>query len=147
MWSSQRYRLGAEEYGLSKATIEAAIAQTKAVIEGPHRLPAVLTLGHLAQRTGVSYSVLRELVTGTYGHPYRHFSIRKRSSGKRKTVRYRKISVPAPDLYRVQRWVAAHVLRPVPAHEASKAFSPDSSIVKCAEKHCGAKWSESPRVL
>lgn len=140
MWSSQHYRMGANELGLSKETIDAAIAQVVAVAEGPHKLPAILTLGHLAKRTGVSYVALRGLVTGSCRHPYRHFKIRKRVAGPEKKNRYRKISVPTPDLYRAQRWIAAHILRSVPVHGASHAFSPGSNIVKCAEKHCGAKW-------
>ncbi|PIY00499.1 MAG: RNA-directed DNA polymerase [Hydrogenophilales bacterium CG_4_10_14_3_um_filter_58_23] len=140
MWSSQHYRMNAKEHGLSKETIDAAIAQTIAVVEGPHKLPAILTLGHLALRTGVDYVALRGLLTGSCCHQYRHFKIRKRVNGPEKTIRYRKISVPTPDLYRVQRWIAVHVLRSVPVHGASHAFSPGNSIVKCAEKHCGAKW-------
>jgi RNA-directed DNA polymerase len=140
MWSSQHYRLGAREHGLSKETIDAVIAQAKAVIDGPNKLPAILTLGHLAQRTGVEYIALRDLIVGTYLRPYRHFNIRKRASDPKKAVRYRQISVPTPDLYRAQRWIATHVLRSVPVHAANHAFSPGSSIVKCAEKHCGAKW-------
>lgn len=132
--------MGAKEYGLSKETIDAAIAQTVAVVDGPYKLPAILTLGHLAKRTGVNYVALRDLVTGSFSRPYRHFKIRKRVDGPEKKIRYRKISVPTPDLYRVQRWIAVHVLRRVPVHRTSHAFSPDSSIVKCAEKHCGAKW-------
>lgn len=132
--------MGAKEHGLSNETIDAVIAQTIAVIKGPCKLPAILTLGHLAKRTGVDYVVLRGLVTGFCSHPYRHFKIRKRVAGPKENIRYRNISVPTPNLYRVQRWIAAHVLRSVPVHEASHAFSPGSNIVKCAEKHCGAKW-------
>ncbi len=132
--------MAAQEFGLSKETIDAAIAQTIAVVDGPHKLPAILTLGHLAKRTGVNYVALRDLVAGVYHHPYRHFKIRKRVDGPGKAIRYRQISVPTPDLYRVQRWIAAHVLRSVPVHGASHAFSPGSNIWKCAEKHCGAKW-------
>lgn len=140
MWSSQHYRIDAKEHGLSKETINAAISQAIAVVDGPHKLPAILTLGHLAKRTGVDYVTLRDLVTGAYRQPYRHFKIRKRVDGPEKTIRYRNISVPSPDLYRAQRWIAVYVLRSLPVHVASHAFSPGSNIVKCAEKHCGAKW-------
>lgn len=132
--------MDAKEHGLPKETIDAVIAQTRAVVDGPYKLPSILTLGHLAKRTGVDYLALRGLVAGFYPHPYRNFKIRKRVAGLGQAVRYRKISVPTPDLYRVQRWMAMHVLRSITVHGASHAFSPDSSIVKCAEKHCGAKW-------
>lgn len=140
MWSSQHYRFGAKEHGLSNEIIEAAIEQAAAVVDGPYHLPAILTLGHLAVRTGVRYLALRELVAGTYRQPYRHFNIRKRVDHPNMTARYRQISVPTPDLYRVQRWIAVHILRSVPVHGASHAFSPGSNIVRCAEKHCRAKW-------
>ncbi|MEO5655101.1 MAG: reverse transcriptase family protein [Nitrosospira sp.] len=140
MWSSQHYRMGAKEHGLLKETIDAAIAQAIAVVDGPYKLPAILTLGHLAKRTGVDYIVLRDLVADDYRHPYRRFKIRKRVDGPEKAIRYRQIRVPTPDLYRVQRWMAMHVLRSVPVHRASHAFSLGSNIWRCAEKHCGAKW-------
>jgi RNA-directed DNA polymerase len=40
----------------------------------------------------------------------------------------------------VQRWINAHVLKVLPIHHCSFAFSPKSSIVRCAAQHCGARW-------
>jgi len=40
----------------------------------------------------------------------------------------------------VQRWIAKYILNQVPVHRNSFAYSPDSTIVKCAAKHCGAQW-------
>jgi RNA-directed DNA polymerase len=41
---------------------------------------------------------------------------------------------------RVQRWLAVHVLKPLPTHHRSFAFSKDASIYHCAGQHCGAQW-------
>ena len=96
-------------------------------------MPSVFSLNHLAQRTTVAYKCLRKYVTRT-SNPYRHFLIRKHSGGMRR------ISVPELDLMNVQRWIARHILNQVPVHKNSFAYSPDSTIVKCAAKHCGAQW-------
>ena len=40
----------------------------------------------------------------------------------------------------VQRWIAAHILNPLPVHHCSFAFKPGSSIIKCAARHTGARW-------
>jgi RNA-directed DNA polymerase len=50
------------------------------------------------------------------------------------------ISVPGPQLKKVQSWVAQHVLNKVEPHAASHAFSPGSSIAACAREHAGARW-------
>lgn len=40
----------------------------------------------------------------------------------------------------LQRWINLHILKKVPVHPASFAFSEGSSIFKCANKHTGARW-------
>lgn len=97
-------------------------------------LPALLTLGHLASRTGVPLEVLRLYVSRQAEHPYRRFHIRKRSGGRRW------ISVPADSLRTVQAWLSSHLLRHVPVHPASRAFMPGDSIKNCADVHAGARW-------
>lgn len=41
---------------------------------------------------------------------------------------------------KVQRWVVENVLKRVPAHEASVAFSKDDTLYKAVKPHCSAKW-------
>jgi hypothetical protein len=65
---------------------------------------------------------------------YRKFAITKRSGGKRF------IHVPTPELKRVQKWITEYILKPVPVHACSFAFSKDSSIYRCASRHTGAQW-------
>ncbi|ROZ79290.1 RNA-directed DNA polymerase [Pseudomonas neustonica] len=140
MWSSQRFIRQGLARGISQQILDAAVEQVEALAKGPIRLPAILTLGHLAQRTDVSYISLRRLVADEYRHPYRTFTILKRKANKSGYRGRREISVPTPELLTVQRWLSAHVLRQVRPHPASHAFSPGGSIVKCASEHCNAKW-------
>ncbi len=133
MWSPQLYLDRGRNQGIDLEVLNNAIDQIEQVIVPHPEIPAILSLNHLAQRVGVSYQGLRAIVE-RHEDPYRHFSIRKRSGG------WRRISVPSPDLMRVQRWLALHVLNPLRVHHSSYAFKPGSSIVKCASRHCGARW-------
>jgi len=96
-------------------------------------LAAILTLNHLAVRTGVPWAVLRFHVRRLVD-PYHVFRIRKRSGG------FRTICVGPWWLTRVQQWLAAHVLNRASVHPRSFAYAPGSSIVKCARMHCGCRW-------
>ncbi|RYE45071.1 MAG: RNA-directed DNA polymerase [Hyphomicrobiales bacterium] len=135
LWSPQRFL----EEGLLRDrdyyALQEAIKQiTRMRRRGPG-LPVVLTLGHLANRTRVPHEHLRDLVARNTGQPaYRTFRISKRSGGSRV------ISVPGPQLKKVQTWLTQHVLRKVKPHIASHAFSPGSSIADCARQHAGARW-------
>ena len=134
MWSPQHYREIGRQTGASTAAIDRAAAAIDAFIYKQPNLPVLLTLGHLAQRSGVSWFHLRQYVEGQRTTEYTYFHIRKRSGG------HRLISVPRPRLMIVQRWIAAHILAELPVHRASFAFAPKSSIVRCAQQHCGASW-------
>ncbi len=133
MWSPQHYVDQGRLLGIKESVLENAVEQIERVIDSEYRLPAILSLNHLAKRAGVSYGMLRAVVSRS-GDPYRHFTIRKRSGG------HRRIGVPLPQLMRVQRWINEYVLNPVSVHPRCFAFSPGSSIVKCASRHCGARW-------
>ncbi|WP_336083725.1 reverse transcriptase family protein [Thalassospira sp. CH_XMU1448-2] len=124
----------AKAKGLSKETINAAVEQITALEDEIPPLPAILSLKHLSLRTGVSYNYLRNIVQREEKEAYRRFSIRKQSGGRRF------IHVPDPWLCRTQKWIHEYILKPVPCHRSSHAFSPNSSILKCASKHSGAQW-------
>lgn len=134
MWSPQHYREIGEKSGADPVVTDRAVAAIDAFMDKQPKLPALLTLGHLAQRTGVSWFHLRQYVEGQRSTEYTYFHIRKRSGG------HRLISVPGQQLMMVQRWIAAHILAELPVHRASFAFAPKSSIVRCAKQHCGARW-------
>lgn len=133
MWNPQRYREEGLSQSVDKATLDAAIAQIEAVARATPSLPAVITLGHLAERAEVDYKALREIIENSYKF-YRSFLVAKRSGG------YRRINVPSPALMRTQRWIAQHVLNPHAAHQNSFAFEHNKSIVDCATRHVGARW-------
>ena len=112
-----------------------AVALIQKVTNGKYELPSILSLNHLAVRTEIPYLFLREVVSRKYNlNAYNKFSIRKRSGGRRF------IHVPTQNLLKTQRWINTHILRKLPTHAASHAFTPQSSIKKCATQHCGAQW-------
>lgn len=134
MWSPQHYREIGTQRGADPTVTSRAAAVIAAFIDKQPKLPVLLTLGHLAQRTGISWFHLRQFVVGQRSTDYTYFRIRKRSGG------HRLISVPEQRLMMVQRWIAAHILAELPVHRASVAFAPKSLIVRCAQLHCGARW-------
>jgi len=134
MWSPQHYLDRGREKGRTDSVLKEGLRQIRRAKEGRPPLPAVLTLCHLAKRLDLSYGTLRHYVARQAIDPYRQFRIRKHSGG------YRRICVPDENLKQVQSWIANHVLRNVPAHPCSQAFSPGDSIVKCASRHAGARW-------
>ena len=134
-WSPQRFLAEGLRRGRDYSVLQEAIKQTTRMRRLRPALPALLTLGHLACRTRVSYEHLRDIVARNTGQPaYRTFRISKRSGG------LRVISVPGPQLMKVQSWLTQHVLNKVQPHPASHAFFPGSSIVDCARQHAGSRW-------
>lgn len=134
MWSSQHYRETGRELAIDEELVERAATAIETFIDAHANLPPLLTLGHLGQRTDISWYYLNKLVSGSRENAYTYFRIRKRSGG------FRLISVPETNLMLVQRWIASHILSELPVHRASFAFARDSSIKRCAVQHCGAQW-------
>lgn len=135
MWSPQRYFQEGQRRGRADGVLAEGVQQIQKLRRHTPPLPALLTLCHLAQRTGIPYEHLRGIVSRADERPnYRSFKIRKRSGG------WRRISVPEPKLKLAQTWLAQHVLSKVAPHTASHAFAPGSSTVACAAEHSGARW-------
>ncbi|MBJ7437819.1 MAG: RNA-directed DNA polymerase [Sphingopyxis sp.] len=134
MWSPQHYRDKGIEQGHEAELVSRAAAAIDSFVDAHPQLPPILTLGHLARRSDISYFQLRRLAEGPRWNHYTFFRIRKRSGGRRL------ISVPEHRLMIVQRWIAEHVLKKLPVHRASSAFADGASIVKCAKQHCRARW-------
>ena len=134
-WSPQHYLDEGRRKGRPKETLQTAIVQAECVLDHPGNPAPVLSLNHLAHRSGVHYFFLRCFVERRLGFPtYRHFRIRKQSGGRRT------ISVPHPKLMRVQRWINTHILQRQPVHRSCFAFRAGKSIVDCARRHTGARW-------
>jgi len=130
--SPHQYRQEARKQGIADTVIDNALAQ--ALPPEANAAPAILTLGHLARRMDVSHAYLRSVIANRDGKHYRDFIMAKRSGG------IRRIAVPEPSLMAVQRWIAREILNGQPVHSNSFAYAPNSSIVKCAERHIGAGW-------
>jgi RNA-directed DNA polymerase len=130
--SPHLYRREGRRRGLSNEvidTVEMASARLLA-----HGVAVVLTLGHLAWRSGAPYPYLRKVVERSID-PYHAFAI-KRRAGKNPRL----ISSPSPLLMDVQRWILARILDHVTPHPASYAYRRGVSIRMCAEQHLGARW-------
>ncbi|WP_410812821.1 reverse transcriptase family protein [Micromonospora sp. 067-2] len=130
--SPHLYRRDGRAEGKPEALLDAALAQAYAV--EANGLAAVLTLNHLAVRTGVSYNYLRGIVSRTFD-PYADLVIERRNGRK-----MRPISVPDPPLMRVQRWILHRIASRIPVHTDSYAYQAGSSIRACAMRHAGARW-------
>lgn len=133
MWSPHLVSRLATEKGISPARLE-SIRETLSKLNASGVAP-ILSLRHLSLLTGTSYRFLRHVISRSRKfEPYRHYSVSKRSGGKRL------LSEPQPMLRQVQRWLVDNVLNKVKPHPASHAFAPSSSVIGCARIHCGAKW-------
>lgn len=130
--SPHRYRVGGRVIGRSNALIDRALTQATAVER--NGTPSILTLRHLAHRMDIDYGFLRQVITDVRSEFYRDFWVSKRNGGLRRIV------VPEPRLMAVQRWIAREILSSQPVDPISHAYSKQSSIFKCAEKHVCAGW-------
>lgn len=133
MWAPQRYISVGQARGSELSLLENAVEQIGALANRSPSLPAILTLKHLAVRSGTDYTELRRAVARD-AVAYRNFHIRKRSGGRRY------IQIPPDDLMRAQRWLSEHVLARIDPHPRSFAFSKNASTKRCAAQHSGARW-------
>jgi RNA-directed DNA polymerase len=100
-------------------------------------VPVIFSLSHLANLSNTRYIDLHSFVSRSTVHvnfPYKNFPISKRTGGKRW------ISIPAPPLMAVQRWVAQNILNNVQPHKAAFAYVKDRIVKEHAVKHCAADW-------
>src|SRR5262245_17226236 len=131
LWPPNVYRRQARAEGTPPAAVDAALDQAHLLQQG--NLPPVLTLGHLAWHVDVPVRYLRWIVMRLI-EPYRTFRIRKRRGG------YRQIFVPDVKLLLVQKWINKYILAEKQPHHASFAYTPGSTIVRCAKMHIGCRW-------
>jgi RNA-directed DNA polymerase len=101
-------------------------------------LPVIYSLAHLANCSKTLYADLHAFASRslTIEAPYRNFTIKKRSGGKRW------ISVPRAPLKAVQIWIAQEILNHISPHRAAAAYVAGQSnpLKISAEKHIGSKW-------
>lgn len=132
-WPPHLYRQDGIKKEIPSSIIDAALYDAS-LVQRQFPLPPILSLKHLSQLTHTPYLSLRKIVERKNQYAYRLFQINKRSGGKRL------ICVPCKNLLKVQKWINRFVLRPIPAHPSSMAFTRGRSIVECASMHCGCKW-------
>jgi RNA-directed DNA polymerase len=130
-WAPNLYKNEAVKRGVAPSIYTPALKQALKLQDAG--LPAVLSLGHIAFHTGVPYKYLRSIVTRKFD-PYRTFSIRKRSGGRRY------INVPCDKLLRVQRWIDQYILSKLHVSPYSYAYNKNQKIIKCAEQHLKCTW-------
>ncbi len=118
--------------GIPDEVLQTALTQAKKTEK--YRLPSILTLRHFSYLSDVQYTYLREIVARKRHESYRIFSISKWNGGRRR------ISVPEPQLLISQQWISKNILTKIKPHTRSFAYSQGSSILKCAQPHCGCRW-------
>ena len=133
-WSSQRYIAQGLAHHRDPELLKRAAKEIEKSVYRTPRVPAVLTLAHLAKRSGVDYRRVRDLTARSDPYSYSYFRIRKRSGG------HRLISVPSPDLLKVQSWIHHYILTSIKPHPACYSFLPKVSIRDCAAVHVGSRW-------
>ncbi len=126
------YRSRAASADLTAEQVDRALREQRFLAN--RGLPVVWSLGHLAWLSEAPYLGLRHVVDRTVD-PYTDQWIQRRF---RRTRRH--ISAPGPLLRRTQSWLLMEVLRRTRVHQASMAFEPGDSTLRCAERHIGARW-------
>lgn len=136
-WPPQSYLKEARRRRVPEADAQACLSEAHQVqLLG---LPAILSLEHLAQLSGVGRAFLERIVHREAGTAaYRSFNMKKRGSVRG----YRRIHVPHPALRRVQSWLVKHLLHPIRPHSCAYGYVKGlkDPIVNCARLHCGASW-------
>lgn len=95
-------------------------------------LPPIFEERHLARLIGVAYRDLAFFLTAAPGR-YRTFRMPKRRGG------IREISVPAPLLLAMQRWILHNILYKMPMSDVAHGGMPGRSIISNASVHLGAE--------
>ena len=92
-------------------------------------LPLLPTIAALAAAIGIDLAALFHLIEGD--HYITHTRRRRHGS--------RLIAEPLPDLWRVQRWILARILRQLPTHPAAHGYVPGRSTLTAVLPHCAAE--------
>ncbi|ULJ75885.1 reverse transcriptase family protein [Rhizobium gallicum] len=143
--TSQHLRNIGTSLQIEPEVLDRAVLIHRRVTSQNTKRAVVFTMSHLAHLTGVHYNYLRMCIGDPGLLSYREFFIKKSTSGRTKGKKspsrtMRRISVPAPMLMLVQRWILHRILHTAAGHEASVAFHKEADIKKAAKLHCGCKW-------
>ena len=130
-WAPHAFRREGEKVGYDSAYLNALVKTGDHLNSGGYRV--CFTLKHFSSMCEVPHDFLEETVRRK-NEPYRTFDIRKRNG------KFRTISVPHPLLFQAQRWIHDNILKKAPKNPEATAFFENTSNVKNAQIHCGAKW-------
>lgn len=134
-WSPQHYKLQGKKDNINDDIINSALEHARRILSKNSNLTPIFTLRHLSYLANVEYSYLRSIVyRDSYEIPYRYFHIKKRSSGTRR------VYIPQPQLNKVQKYIHNNILKSIPTHESSFAYTTGISIYDAAQTHTNSKW-------
>lgn len=134
--SPQHYAAAGHEIAIDPDVLDNASVVISRIWNINRNLFPLLTLNHLSVTSGIDYGFLRNVVARKTGS-YRHFIMRKRVPGRRRT---RMISMPVPKLMRCQHWIVENILKHVPPSPDSYAYHPHSNPVFAARRHTNSVW-------
>ena len=132
----QRYKFEGRRLGIAPEVVDRALAAMQRIAAVDPRMAVVLTLRHLSELSDVPYGYLRRVAARRAG-ACRSVRLRKRVPGR---SQHRLISIPPPQLMKVQRWIVANILSFAPPSAASFAYHPGSQPLFAAQVHCGCRW-------
>lgn len=135
-WNPNFYLKEGRSKGFSEEYLQRLVATGRNIQLS--NIPVVFSLSHLANLSQTCYSDLHLFVSrqtaGQKDFPYRNFTIRKRSGGRRW------ISIPVPPLMAVQSWIAKNILNNVQPHRAAYAYVIGRRAKDHAKNHCASNW-------
>lgn len=134
-WHSQHYKKYGKELGVEDDILDNAVKSRLKIKAVDSRLPSIFTLRHLAYIANVDFSFLRKIVSRNINDPYKIFRLKK-NTGRG----FRIISIPDPELMKVQRWINKNILTLGRPNSVSYAFMEGISVKDAAELHCGCRW-------
>ncbi len=132
-WTPSSYLKAGKKAGYNSTFLNSLVSEGNRLIS--LGVPVLFSAAHLAKMTDAPFPFINEIISRKKD-PYRIFTIRKRSGGKRT------ICVPHPPLLNTQRWIHRNVLLSCAhlLHAASTAYGSHCSPLANAAKHCEAKW-------
>lgn len=126
-YSTQHWRAYFDDLGINPFFVESYLFFIEECLS--RGIPPIFELDHLSLLLGRTKGHLGAMIHATPSY-YREFRIKKRTGGTRKIV------TPLPSLLECQRWIATHVLGPLPTSVCATGYKKNSSIKRNAILHC-----------
>ncbi len=132
-WPPSSYFKAGQKAGYDSAFLNSLVSEGNRLLS--LGVPVLFSAAHLAKMTDAPFPFINEIISRKKD-PYRIFTIKKRSGGKRT------ICVPHPPLLNTQRWIHRNILLSCAhlVHASSTAYGSNCSPLANAARHCEAKW-------